>query len=81
MKRRDFIQETIDDFRRYADSIGLIYTKLKNKEITVEEFEEDYRDWVWNIKETCEDEYQSPNNHCTYVLNDKTEVRSNDYSE
>lgn len=78
---RDFIQETIDQMKHYSFEIEKLYSKLKEEEITVEKFEEEYRIYLDNMKNTCEDEYSSPNNHCEYTLNNGNRVMSNDYAD
>ena len=74
MKRRDFIQEVIDELQSASKEIQDLYTKLKDKTIGVEEFEQEYKDILYNIKGTAEDECYYPNNACTYVLNDGSEI-------
>lgn len=79
--RREFIEEIVSILRNRANEIETDYLKLKNKQISVEEFEEEYRDSLQDIIDRLEPEIDYPNNHCTYVLNDRTEVMSNDYSD
>lgn len=79
--RRDFIEEIVSILRNRANEIETDYLKLKNKQMSVEEFEEEYRDSLNDIIDRLEPEKDYPNNHCTYVLNDGTEVMSNDYSD
>jgi len=79
--RRDFIQEIIDSTKKYSESIQTLYDKLNNGEITVGEFEEEYRTQCLNLKENTDDEYYHPNNGCTYVLNSGEEVKPGNYNE
>ena len=63
---RDFIQETIDTLHKSSNRIQDLYTKFQAGEITQDQFEEDYKSILSNVREDCEAEYYYPNNLCQY---------------
>ncbi len=63
---RDFIQETIDTLHKSSKRVEDLYTKFQTGEITQDQFEEEYKGILHNVREDCEAEYYSPNNLCPY---------------
>lgn len=78
MNRRNFVQETIDQMRRKANEVEEAYTKFKNKQISAQEFEDVYYMACADLEEDLNDEKNTPNNGCPYVMNDGTTVESPD---
>lgn len=64
---RDFIQETINSLKYSADNISIFYLKFKNGKISINEFEQEYKNLIYNVL-NLESEIHYPNNGCPYVF-------------
>lgn len=73
-QRRDFIQEIIDTLKNQSARIEQLYTELREGNRTVEQFEQEYTSIMYSLKEDADNEAYTPNNHCSYVKFDGTEI-------
>ncbi len=63
---RNFIQETIDNLSKSSNKIDGIWKLFQIGKLTKSEFEEQYKNILYNCYEDIESEKEFPNNGCKY---------------